>query len=67
MLPWIKEALDLLGKSLVVSVRAGRVSVILGEQVRVLDKRRLLRRRGDLAPATMARLNEALRIAFDLD
>jgi mRNA-degrading endonuclease toxin of MazEF toxin-antitoxin module len=67
MLPRIKEALDLLGKSLVVSVRAGRVSVILGEQVRVLDKRRLLRRRGDLAPATMARLNEALRIAFDLD
>ena len=67
MLPWIKEALDLLGKSLVVSVRAGRVSVILGEQVRVLDKRRLLHRRGDLAPATMARLNEALRIAFDLD
>ena len=42
-------------------------SVILGEQVRVLDKRRLLRRRGELAPATMARLNEALRIAFDLD
>ena len=67
MLPRIKEALDLLGKSLVVSVRAGRVSVILGEQVRVLDKRRLLRRRRDLAPATMARLNEALRIAFDLD
>jgi mRNA-degrading endonuclease toxin of MazEF toxin-antitoxin module len=35
--------------------------------VRVLDKKRLLRRRGELAPATMARLNEALRIAFDLD
>ncbi len=42
-------------------------SVILGEQVRVLDKRRLLRRRGELETATMARLNEALRIAFDLD
>jgi mRNA interferase MazF len=42
-------------------------SVILGEQVRVLDKKRLLRRRGELPPATMARLNEALRIAFDLD
>src|ERR1022692_3403309 len=42
-------------------------SVILGEQVRVLDKKRLLRRRGELTPATMARLNEALRIAFDLD
>ena len=42
-------------------------SVILGEQVRVLDKKRLLRRRGELEPSTMARLNEALRIAFDLD
>jgi mRNA interferase MazF len=42
-------------------------SVILGEQVRVPDKKRLLRRRGELAPATMSRLNEALRIAFDLD
>jgi mRNA interferase MazF len=42
-------------------------SVVLGEQVRVLDKKRLLRRRGELTPATMARLNEALRIAFDLD
>ena len=42
-------------------------SVILGEQVRVLDKKRLLRRLGELAPATMTRLNEALRIAFDLD
>ena len=42
-------------------------SVILGEQVRVLDKKRLLRRRGELTPATMSRLNEALRIAFDLD
>ena len=42
-------------------------SVILGEQVRVLDKKRLLRRRGALTPPTMARLDEALRIAFDLD
>jgi mRNA interferase MazF len=42
-------------------------SVILGEQVRVLDKKRLLRRRGELTPATMTRLNQALRIAFDLD
>ena len=42
-------------------------SVILGEQVRVLDKNRLLRRRGELTPTTMARLNAALRIAFDLD
>ena len=42
-------------------------SVILGEQARVLNKKRLLRRRGELTPASMARLNEALRIAFDLD
>jgi mRNA interferase MazF len=42
-------------------------SVILGEQVRVLDKKRLLHRRGALTPATMVQLNEALRIAFDLD
>jgi mRNA interferase MazF len=42
-------------------------SVLLGEQVRVLDKKRLLRRRGELTPSTMARLNEALRIALDLD
>lgn len=32
-------------------------SLILGEQVRVLDKKRLLRRRGELTPATIARLN----------
>ena len=42
-------------------------SVILGEQVRVLDKKRLLRRRGELKPATIVRLNEALRIGFDLE
>ena len=42
-------------------------SLVLTEQVRVLDKKRLLRRRGQLTPATMARLNEALRVAFDLD
>ena len=42
-------------------------SVFLGEQVRVLDKKRLLCRRGELNPKTIARINEALRIAFDLD
>jgi mRNA interferase MazF len=42
-------------------------SVILGEQARVLNKKRLLRRRGELTPATMVRLNEALQIAVDLD
>ena len=40
---------------------------IYPSQARVLDKKRLLRRRGELTPATMARLSEALRIAFDLD
>jgi mRNA interferase MazF len=45
----------------------GADSVIPGEQVRVLDKKRLLRRRGDLTPATMKRANEAIRIAFDPD
>src|ERR1039457_6718282 len=42
-------------------------SVVLGEQVRVLDKKRLVRWRGELTPATIARLHEALRIAFDLE
>ncbi|MEK7407013.1 MAG: type II toxin-antitoxin system PemK/MazF family toxin [Acidobacteriota bacterium] len=42
-------------------------SVILAEQVRVLDKRRLMRRRGELAATTLARLSQALRIALDLD
>lgn len=42
-------------------------SVVLGEQVRALDKGRLLRRRGELSAATLERLNTALRIAFDLE
>ena len=41
-------------------------SIVLGEQVRVLDKRRLLRLRGALSTATMERLDSALRIALDL-
>jgi len=42
-------------------------SVVLGEQVRVLDKKRLVRLRGALLAPTITRLNEALRIALDLD
>jgi len=42
-------------------------SVILGEQVRALDKRRLLPRRGEPKATTIAQLNEGLRIALDLD
>ena len=42
-------------------------SLILVEQLRVLDKKRLLRLRGELSAATMARLSEAIKVAFDLD
>jgi len=41
-------------------------SVLLAEQVRVLDKGRLTRRRGSLAPETLTRLDHALLIALDL-
>ncbi|MBI3697403.1 MAG: type II toxin-antitoxin system PemK/MazF family toxin, partial [Acidobacteria bacterium] len=41
-------------------------SVALSEQVRVLDKNRLLRRRGALSPAAMEQLNRALLITLDL-
>lgn len=41
-------------------------SVALGEQVRVLSKRRLIRRRGVLSPQALARVERALLIALDL-
>ena len=41
-------------------------SVALCAQVRVLDKRRLLRSRGALSPRAMAAIDRALAIAFDL-
>jgi mRNA-degrading endonuclease toxin of MazEF toxin-antitoxin module len=41
-------------------------SVAMGEQVRALAKSRLGRRRGVLAPQTMAQLDHALLIALDL-
>jgi mRNA-degrading endonuclease toxin of MazEF toxin-antitoxin module len=40
--------------------------VAMGEQVRALAKDRLGRRRGVLAPQTMAQLDRALLIALDL-
>ena len=43
-----------------------RDSVALGEQIRVMDKNRLLHRRGALSPTTLEQLNQALRIALDL-
>jgi mRNA interferase MazF len=41
-------------------------SVALAEQVRVLDKRRLSRRRGMLSAEALARVDRALAIALDL-
>ena len=41
-------------------------SVALGEQLRVLDKKRLGRRRGALLPMVLAQLDRALLIALDL-
>ena len=42
-------------------------SIILAEQARVLDKKRSLRKRGELTSKTMLRLAAALKLAFDLD
>lgn len=41
-------------------------SIFLGEQVRVLARHRLLRRRGALSPRLMARIDQILAIALDL-
>lgn len=41
-------------------------SIALGEQLRVLDKRRLGRRRGALSATSMVQLDRALLIALDL-
>ena len=43
-----------------------RPSVVLLDQVRTIDKERLQRRLGRLAPTTMERVNHALRISLDL-
>ena len=42
-------------------------SVILAEQTRVIDKRRLLTHRGSLSPESLTRLSAALRTTLDLD
>jgi len=41
-------------------------SVVLGEQVRVLAKHRLLRRRGVVSPQSLAKIEQMLAIALDL-
>jgi mRNA interferase MazF len=41
-------------------------SVVLGEQVRVMAKHRVLRRRGQLSPGAMRRVEQALVVALDL-
>jgi mRNA interferase MazF len=41
-------------------------SVALGEHVRVMSKRRLLRRRGLLSPAALERIEQALLVALDM-
>jgi mRNA interferase MazF len=41
-------------------------SVVLGEQVRVLGKHRLLRRRGTVSPQALAAIDRILAIALDL-
>ncbi len=42
-------------------------SLVLGEQVRAISKRRLKRRRGSLTAEAMSNLDRALRITLDLD
>lgn len=52
----------------VYATRAGlsRDSVILLEQIRTLDKRRLREKMGHLDEAAMARVNEAISVSFGL-
>ncbi len=52
----------------VYATRAGlsRDSVILLEQIRTLDKRRLREKMGHLDEAAMARVNEAITVSFGL-
>ena len=54
-----------------IGIKAGtggltRDSVVLLEQVRTLDKRRLRERMGNLAPDDMNRINRALSVSFGL-
>ncbi len=43
----------------------GQDGLILGDQVRVLDKSRFIRRLGAIAPASLATMLDALRRAFE--
>ncbi len=47
-------------------VVAGKAARALGEQLRSIDKPRLLTRLGRLTPAEMAAVEEAVRITLDL-
>ncbi len=42
-------------------------SVVLAEQIRTLDKRRLRERIGSLKPETMSRVGEALKVSLGFD
>ena len=42
-------------------------SVVLLEQIRTIDKKRLKERRGELDPPSMSRINNALSISFGLN
>lgn len=53
-------AIDAIGHGL------ARDSVVLAEQVRTLDKRRLCDRLGALSPESMARVTEALKVSLGL-
>jgi len=55
-------------RALIDAPEAGLIadSIVLGEQVRVVAKSRLRRKRGTLSPLTMARIERALLIVLDL-
>ena len=42
-------------------------SIVLLEQIRTLDKKRLKEKMGHLTPAIMARVNSAISVSFGLD
>lgn len=59
---WVTRVLNLQRPDVILDV----ASVALGEQVRVLAKGRLGRRRGALSDEAMGRLDRALLVALDL-
>ena len=56
-----------IGKALPHAFGLAKDSVILLEQIRTLDKRRLLSRIGALPPATMSRVDRAILISLGFD